>query len=226
MRETGSGRHRIFGYESELKKIVFELCIAMPLLYTATYMLNDGNANRVVICHLIVSFALLIKQLAAKGKRTTFLVITFGTIFYVMYTSCIIYPQYIMHTYFYSYLFAIILFVLFSDEYIREDFYQYFLRARKRVKVYFLLFVVLIGYSIVFMNGLQHSISMPVLYGPFTLPHYLSYILLVIYCGIYLQYKDTDKKNFISSIKKYCRNLHNLDSGTFFCISTCRFSCL
>ena len=32
-----------------LKKIVFELCIDMPLLYTATYMLNDGNANKVVM---------------------------------------------------------------------------------------------------------------------------------------------------------------------------------
>ncbi len=115
----------------------------MPLLYTATYMLNDGNANKVVICHLIVSFALLIKQLAAKGKRTTFLVITFGTLFYVMYTSWIIYPQYIMHSYFYTYLFAIVLFVLFSDEELREEFYLYFINAKKKI-----LFVFCITYNI------------------------------------------------------------------------------
>lgn len=179
-----------------LEKIVFELCIAMPLLYTATYMLNDGNANKVVICHLIVSFALLIKQLAAKGKRTTFLVITFGTLFYVMYTSWIIYPQYIMHSYFYTYLFAIVLFVLFSDEELREEFYLYFINAKKRFFLYSVLLTILIVYTIINGSGLRRTISMPVLYGPFTIPHYLSYILLVVYCGVYLQYKDSDRKFF------------------------------
>ena len=177
-----------------LKRIVFELCIIMPLLYTFVYMVNNGNANKLIIIDLILTYILLILNLAKRGKRNLFIILNGGVVSYAMYTSIIIYPQYLMHSYFYTYLFAIVLFLLFSDEVIRREFYSYFLNAKNRFVLYSFLLFLLVAYTVIFQDGLRHTISMPVLYGPFEIPHYMSYILIVMYCGVYLQYKNADKK--------------------------------
>ncbi len=187
-----------------LRKVLFEFCLIMPMLYTMLCCIKTSLANKAVILELIVSYILINKIYIKKNKSKNFILLNFIIMIYVFYTFIIDNLSSIIHLNFYSYLFMFIIFWLFMEKDIREDFLQYFLKKKKMLYMYFVIFILIIMYSVLSLNGIhmEFNSTIPILYGPFEIPHILAYILLIYYCtfSVYENYLKNKINVFIKGI--------------------------
>ena len=182
-----------------LKNIVFELMIAMPALYTLLNFFPGTIGNKIILVVLILCFVLLNQIYIRKARRWHFIITDTLLALYVVYIGLIEGPKKLIDVQFYGFVFLFIVFLLFSDDDIRSDFFQYFNSSKNRFIVYVALFAAAVIYSVIFMDGLQvKSYSpIPVLYGPYGVGHMLAYVLIVIYCGCAVYDRDLKSKLFI-----------------------------
>lgn len=188
-----------------LKKIIFEMCMAMPLLYSVAYMLHDDLANKVVIVELVLCYVLLSQTCLRKGKKILFVLFHCISVFYIFYTILIGGIAAVIHLNFYSYFFLMEMLFLFADKDIRGEFYTYFIGNARHFWWYSGLFAVAIFYSAVFEGGLSagYGITLPVLFGPFPIAHITGYLLIALYCGIGLLDQNNTNK-WVILVKAIC----------------------
>lgn len=160
----------------------------MPALYTLLSLINDNINNEIIILVMINSYLILNSFFLNKRKAKEFCLFNLILFFYIVYISIIHSPKEIIDNNFYSYIFMFIMFILFSEYEIRKSFLSYFSMNKHRFIFYTYIFLICILISVVGGKGLKmtESSSIPVLYGPFEIPHILAYIVLVIYCGLSL----------------------------------------
>ena len=75
-------------------------------------------------------------------------------------------------------------FLIFSDIEILEEFYYFYLEKEKKFLLRAGIMVLMLCYSVIYGSGLLSSFGsvIPVLYGPFSIPHVMGYIFIVVYC--------------------------------------------
>ena len=188
-----------------IRKATYELCMAMPAIFTILYCIKDNIANKATIILMLFSYFLLNSYYIRKGKKLKFFLINILTMIYTVYIGMVCGISQIVSSFFYGYILTFIMMLICMEDELREGFIQYFLLKKKRFIVYVWLFFVTVVASVVFQNGLRvgYGSRIPVLYGPFNIAHKLAYLLMVIYCGISL-FDLRNKKKTVIAVKLLC----------------------
>lgn len=162
----------------EINKLTNVLILYYPVIYILFAFFSDGLARKISIGMIIILAAKILHN--KNKKQICFLFIMFILTAY----NIIIYGlNYVVHQDFYGY----ILFLLICITYARKiDFLELdALCTYKNIIQITSLFIFVIMISIFWGGGLQKSTewgtSMPLLYGPYELPHSLAYQLIIMY---------------------------------------------
>lgn len=187
------------------KKIVFELSLIMPMLYTLVYCFKASLANKLVILQLIFSYFLINSIYSKKRKSIKFFLLNFLLAIFLLYTYAIDSIGAIVHINFYSYVFMFIMFLISIDNETRNELFEYYNSKKKNIIFYFFIFLVIILYTCFFSNGIKWEFDskLPILYGPFEITHILAYIFLTFYCMFAIT-DITSKSKFIWILKIIC----------------------
>ena len=108
-----------------LKNIVFELMIAMPALYTLLNFFPGSIGYKIILVVLILCFVLLNQIYIRKARRWHFIITDTLLALYVVYIGLIEGPKKLIDVQFYGFVFLFIVFLLFSDDDIRSDFFLF-----------------------------------------------------------------------------------------------------
>lgn len=185
----------------KLNNIFFELFLIAPVLYTFLSVINGSYAVKFIFYFTIISFIYLFFKILLKSKKKMVIVLALFSL-YVFYIITLRGIGSVLNLYFYSYIFLFSVELFCIDENFRQNFTMYFNNNSKRFLIYAYIIFILILYSILYKNGYRKDSSGAFfLYGPFSLPHTLAYIMLVLYCGISLY--DKENKKMIAIIAKF-----------------------
>ena len=188
-----------------IRKITYELCMAMPAIFTGLYCIRDNMANKATIVLLLFSYLLLNSYYMRCGKKTKFIIFNSLIVIYIVYIGIICGISEITSSYFYGYLLTFVMMLICTEDELRENFIKYFLTRKKNFIAYVSIFFIIVAVSAIFFNGLKlgYGSKIPVLYGPFNIAHKLAYLLIVIYCGISL-FDLGNKSKTIIAVKIIC----------------------
>ena len=188
-----------------IRKVTYELCMAMPAIFTVLYCIRDNVANKAAIVLMLFAYILLHSYYMRNGKKIRFFIFNFLTIIYIGYIGVKCGVSEIISSYFYGYLLTFIMMLICTEDDLREEFIQYFMTHKKRFAAYVTVFFMTVVFSIIFINGLKvgYGSKIPVLYGPFNIAHKLAYLLMVVYCGVSL-FDLENKKKTVIAIKLVC----------------------
>lgn len=188
-----------------IRKVTYELCMAMPAIFTVLYCIRDNVANKAAIVLMLFAYTLLNSHYMRMGKKIKFFFFNFLTIIYISYIGVKCGASEIISSFFYGYLLTFIMMLICIEDDLREEFIQYFLMRKRRFSVYVTIFFLTVVFSVLFLNGLKvgYGSKIPVLYGPFSIAHMLAYLLMVVYCGISL-FDLENKRKMVVAIKLVC----------------------
>lgn len=188
-----------------IRKATYELCIAMPAIFTVLYCIKESAANKVTIVLMLLAYILLNSYYMRNGKKLKFFFFNFLIVIYIGYIGIICGASEIISSFFYGYLLTFIMMLICAEDELREGFIEYFLLRKRIFKVYVAIFCLTVVFSLIFLHGLKFEFGskIPVLYGPFNIPHMLAYILMVVYCGVSLLDMGNKKKTVVA-VKLIC----------------------
>lgn len=111
----------------------------------------------------------------------------------------------IIHVDFISFVLLFTICWVYTDINFRKEYRAYLIDNRKLFDLAVLLFFVICMITILQGYGLRggQGVTIPILYGPFTLEHNMAYVLIGIYCGVSFLYR-IDSKAFYLMVKLVC----------------------
>lgn len=188
-----------------IRTATYELCMAMPAIFTVLYCIKGSLANKAAIVFMLLAYTLLNSYYMRHGKKLKFFIFNYLTIVYIIYIGVICGASEIISSYFYGYLLTFIMMLICVEDELREGFIEYFLSRKKIFKVYVSVFCLAVVCSVIFLDGLKIEFGsiIPLLYGPFNIPHMLAYLLMVVYCGASL-FDLENKKKTVIAVKLIC----------------------
>lgn len=185
-----------------LKKVVCNLIVFFPPIYLGANAISDGFARKLVILFLLLLFICV----CARRKRSDVL---FGVVIALLvFTSFIKFGiSYVIHLDFYGFIFLLLIMQVFScDDYICE--LRSCIYAPKKANRSMALFYGILLLSIFFGNGVRYSdswgVSIPMLWGPFDLPHMLAYMQIVMFCFAGMLFRYNGKKYYLIAMAVAC----------------------
>lgn len=192
-------------FKINIRKTTYELCMAMPAVFTVLYCIKENAANKAAIVLMVFAYVVLNAHYMRNGKKMKFFFFNLMSIIYIVYIGFICGASEIISSFFYGYLLTFIMLLVCEEDELREGFIKYFLSGKRRFSVYTFIFFLTTVFSVVFLQGLKFEFGskVPVLYGPFNIPHMLAYLLMVVYCGISL-FDLENKKKKVVAIKLVC----------------------
>ena len=178
-----------------LRKIITHLTIYYPALYTILYMISDeyGRLLAQIMLILCIIGMLKIKKKSVFISLICIVAICLGNI--VLHGI-----NYMFNLDFYGFILLLLICSLYlNDNYLNE--LERVLSKEKVVKTTILLYYLIICFSIITHNGLRKEeawgVSIPMLYGPFELPHSLAYNQIIIFCMASILFRKTSKKLYV-----------------------------
>lgn len=178
------------------KKLITNIILFYPTLYMAIYMISDGLGRRFAQFTLLVLLYGVIRKKQIK-KKTIALLLGIGII--IIYNVFLNGIAYIMSLDFYGWILLLLVFHFFSYN-VNVELIRTAILNERKVIVNLRLFFMLLIISIVFMEGLRVTnswgISVPILYGPYEIPHGLSYSMVVMYALSSVMARYTNKKKY------------------------------
>lgn len=164
-----------------LENVLYSLIIWYPALALVIAFFFGDNCNKLYIIYLLVVLLYYFKRKgsAPKGKLSLLILI-----FYILYTVINSGFYYVYHLDFYCFVGICFTFLVFSDSRTIEKFNKFLYDHELSVRIMSIWMVVFTILSVVSGKGTEISFgvtSMPVLYGPFKVPHHLAYMYLTIY---------------------------------------------
>lgn len=158
-----------------INKLFDNLLIFYCPTFLGLYCVSDGIARRYAIMILILFFIVSIKN---KHKKTYFLL--FVLLVLIVYNYFFYGLDYITHQDFYGYILILLAYDYFSYE--KKIITIDNKLTKNKITTVLAIFYVLVILSVLVKGGLRYSNSwgttMPLLYGPYDLPHELAYQLL------------------------------------------------
>ncbi len=188
---------------SNLEKWVFSVIITYCFVNILLAMISPGLVNRYVLVILVMMYIYYNKKVACK-KIGTFFAFNVLLISYTCYYLISHGISMVFHSDYYSFVLIILLFFSFSDQGVRQRFTVFFRKFEKMYMASVISTFVALIVSIAFLDGLHKGfgISLPILYGPYSVPHELGYALTGMYCGLGLLSERNEKK--IKVLKIIC----------------------
>lgn len=178
-----------------LRKIITYLAIYYPAIYTILYMISDEYGRLLAQIMLILCFGGMIQS---KKKKT------YLSLIYIL-IICLINVmlhgiQYMFNLDFYGFILLLLIISLYlNDNYLNE--LESKLVNEKVIKTSIFIYYIIIVISIFMDNGLRiesaWGVSIPMLYGPFELPHSLAYNQIIIFCMASILFRKTSKKLYL-----------------------------
>lgn len=177
----------------ERKKLLYSFIIYYPLLYIFIAAISNGLARKLA---LIVMFLLMAHIIIEKRKKkilALFIVVSLS-----IYNLIIFGINYVIHQDFYGYVLLLSFFIDFADKQTIKKINS--LLTINRINRICALFLICVLISILQGNGLQFfyewGTSKPLLYGPYELPHSLSYQLLAMCMYASIGYHKYNRRIF------------------------------
>lgn len=186
-----------------LKLFICNIIFYFPVLYMLLYMINDGLARNLVQILLILLVCAELKLILSNSCNNIKVNLIYSIyLFFIIIIEVILWGYYYLFNLdFYGYILLLFLFIVFSDKSYLECMHNIIINKNKFKKLIFAFYFLLI-FSILFMHGLQVNdtwgISLPVLYGPFEIPHGLSYTMIILYCLASVHLHRTGKKVYLA----------------------------
>lgn len=183
------------------EKILCSIVLFYPVIHIALYLVSDGLTRKFAQLFLIfliyAEFKLVIQTSRRRKDHWIYILMIAALIGYNWVKFGL---NYIFHQDFYGFILLIFILLVFS-----EDKYIYrikeMLNDEITIEIILLMFHLLIVYSVLFANGMiddgTWGMSIPVLYGPFSVPHILSYMEIITYCYASNMFFKTDKIRFL-----------------------------
>lgn len=171
----------------KIENWIFGIIVFYHLIYMTCSVFFPKLNNKLAILMLILLFIYYNKQYALKN-RLEFFLINGIFVFYCMYTVFRFSTFQLTHSDYYTFWLLVFCFLSYSKEQTLVKFNGYLARKKKIFLYSVGAFFGLIIYSILFQNGLHtgYGSAIPVLYGPYDVPHVLAYACIGIYCELSL----------------------------------------
>lgn len=185
-----------------LKIFICNIIFYFPVLYMLLYMVNDSLARNLVQFLLVLLVCAELKLIISnKSNNNKIHLLYTGYIFLIIILAMLLWGYYyLLNLDFYGYILLLLVFIVFSDESYLNCIHSVVLNENKFKKLV-LIYYFLLLFSILFMNGLQVNdtwgISLPILYGPFEIPHGLSYTMVLFYCLSSIHLRRTKRKIYL-----------------------------
>lgn len=178
-----------------LEKVLFSFILLFPAVHIFLTAFMPSLTTKVVILFLIILYFYFLRNSTVKNMLFVNTVI----IIYVFYNAFNYNLVQIIHSDFYSFILLGLIFCIYGNKKIVYRYYD-FLIKRKNIFLFIeSSFLLTLVYSIIFQEGLKVGFGsrIPVLYGPYDIPHMLGYILIVLYCLNSIFQRETSSKIFI-----------------------------
>ena len=182
---------------TNLKRIVCNSIFFFQATYTLLCVVSDSLARVYVQLFLVIAFLAFVKEGVKRKSIRIFLLQIVWLGAFIVVNALSYGLAYVTHLDYYAFVLIMIVWMLFlHDEYIvtLKDIFTDYKKFWSMIILYY--FAILL--SIVFREGLKATgewgISVPILYGPFTVPHVLSYSQILIYCMASYHFRITNKK--------------------------------
>lgn len=157
-----------------------------------------GYVNKYVIFIMILMFFYCNRYIVNKSKAA-FITFNFCVVFYILYNFVGFGFSQIISSDFYNFLLFAFMMVVVSNKGVRHRFLQFFVNHFNKYFFTLCLFWAVVVISILFQDGLKKDLTtvLPILYGPYEVPHSFGYALVAIYCALSLYQIETHAKNKI-----------------------------
>lgn len=185
----------------DLKKILAYFIYFYPVIYMVLYMVSDALPRKLILLSIIVLPIVNIRLCNyQKYIKRNFLYLVLIVCLLTVISEIKYGISYLINVDFYGYIFLLFLLFTYSQSDFLECLDECVLEEKKTRKVLIFYFGLLM-FSVLFFNGLRSDtswgISLPILYGPYELPHSLAYTLIIIYCIASTQFRINQKKIYL-----------------------------
>lgn len=184
-----------------LEGMVFSFILLYPLIHIILATFFPYLLAKIVLVFLVVIFCYFIKH---TSRRCFIFVCSFLCI-YVFYNSINYHLFQVKHSDFYTFVLLGLVFAVYSQKKIIDKFYVYLSSRERTFLIEEIIFFIVLVYTIAFNNGLKVNFGskIPVLYGPYEVPHMLGYILIILYC-LNAFFQRMSKKKVFMILKMLC----------------------
>lgn len=179
-------------------KFVFSFIVLFEgmTIFLATFV--PSLENKLYLVMLICLYIFYLKNIAVKDLKS--LVIVHALLFiYVVWTIYNLGIYFVYHLDFYAFIGFSFTLLIFSRYEILEALKGYLYRHSKLVIFSNMMFFLVLAISIPLRNGLHTGFNMriPILYGPYSIPHDVAYECLFLYCLNGFMYKKIRQTKFL-----------------------------
>ncbi|MBQ8527200.1 MAG: O-antigen ligase family protein [Lachnospiraceae bacterium] len=189
-----------------IEKTFFEVIMYYHTVYMLLAVISPESSlkNKWALLFLVCIY-LYYNNRVRRVNRIAFI---FNNVFLIGYTLYIALKcgfSQVLHVDYYSYVLLMYVFLTFSNVDVVMRFKKFLVCYHKKFLISTIMFFSLLLVSILIRNGLRvgQGSSIPVLYGPYSIPHGLAYSLIGIYCAVSILY-NTYHKNFYLILKGVC----------------------
>ena len=181
-----------------LENVMFSFILYFQMIFMLSSVILPDMTNRIVLLFLFVLYFYFNKYVAVKSL-SLFFISNFVLIFYTFYNIYNYHLAAVLHSDFYSFVLLMLVLLTYSNKDVVDRFTDFFYQHKKHFLYSVLIFFLLLLYSVLFQNGLHTGFGsrIPVLYGPYAVPHILAYGLLALYCASAILYGKYQDKIFL-----------------------------
>lgn len=185
-------------------KLTCSLSFYFPVIYSILSLISDDYARTAAQAVMVLLLMCEIGNFAHYGRsHKRHLVFLIFLVLMCLANAALFGYAYLMSLDFYGYILLMLVFLVYSeDQYL--DYIKDCMLNRHKSKKLILLFWGVLLVSCIWFNGLRSTgnwgISFPILYGPFSLPHNLAYLLMILYCVASIQLRVTGNKIFLATM--------------------------
>lgn len=180
----------------KISNVYFSLILWLPVIYSLFTIFLSGFENFLIFAFTCISIIFMHLYFLKKSLINSIFIFDVIFIFYLIYVAYNEGVGAILNYDFYCYVLMFIFFNIFTNIEIRQEFYSYEKANSKSFTKRIIIMLLLIIYSILFKDGFKtgYGSSIPILYGPFSIPHILGYLFISYYLECTIIY---NKNNFL-----------------------------
>ena len=184
-----------------LERTLFSVIVLYPLIHLALTTFAPTMSTKIVLFFLGMLYYYFLKHTTIKE----FLIVNVLIILYAFYNAANYHIFQVTHSDFYTFILLGLIFVVYSKKGVIDRFFSFLRLKEKMFRISEILFFLILLYSMLFAGGLEtgYGSKIPVLYGPYSVPHMLGYILLTMYC-LNAFFQRMSKKNIFLFFKVLC----------------------
>lgn len=194
-------RRAVMKIRMNLERALFSFIMLYPLIHLALTTFAPTMSTKIVLVFLGMLYYYFSKHTTIKE----FLIVNVLIILYALYNIANYHIYQVMHSDFYTFVLLGLIFVVYSKKGVVDRFFSFLRLKEKMFRISEMLFFLILLYSMLFARGLQTGFGskIPVLYGPYSVPHMLGYVLITMYC-LNAFFQRMSKKNTFLFFKVLC----------------------